>query len=186
MASTRQSASVSDQGLLAFRRHVECATEVSLSFEEVERAARVCLGQLVPDSLSVAAAPRLKTVAPMRHGFRAPRVVVQPEVSSARTHNGAVGHVHWYARRFRRLFPVMEADLVARPLSGGCTQLVLEATYRPPGGLLGVVGDALFGRVVARSTAEAFTSHLAQAMEGAITDRRCGNWHSSISSNGAE
>ena len=87
MASTRRGASVSDQGLLAVRRHAECATEVSLSFEEVERAARVCLGHLVPDSLSVAAAPTPQTVAPMRRRFRALRAVVEPEVSSARTPN---------------------------------------------------------------------------------------------------
>lgn len=65
----------------------------------------------------------------------------------------------------------MEADLVARPRSGGHTQLVPKATYRPPGSLPGVVGDALFGRVVTRSTAEAFTCRLAQAMEGAITNQ---------------
>jgi len=172
---------VSDQGLFPFSRRVGSAMEVPLSFADVERAARVCLGQLVTDSLSVAAASKSETVAPIGRGFRALRVAVEPEVSSARTRSDLVGHVHWHVRRFPRLFPVMEADLVARPLSGERTQPVLEASYRPPGRVLGVVGDVL-GRVVARSTAEAFIELLGHTMERAVAGRRCASWSSAYTS----
>lgn len=177
MATSSQNASVSDQGLLPFRRRIQCTTEVSLSFDEVERAARVCLGQLVPEVLSDTAASDSTMVAPMRRGLRALKVAVEPEVSTARTRAGVVGHVHWHAGRLRRFVPVMEADLVARPLSGRRTRLILEASYRPPGGVLGVIGDVLIGRLIARETAKAFTDHLAQAMEHAVRGGRCGTSH---------
>jgi uncharacterized membrane protein len=70
----------------------------------------------------------------------------------------------------------MEADLLARPLLGGRTELVLDAAYRPPGGLLGVAGDVLLGRFVARSTAAAFTARLARAMADATGERPCNAW----------
>ena len=184
MARTRRIASMDYRGALPFRRHVECATVVPLPYRDVERAARVCLGELVADPLFDAQTPQPKAVARMARmgrglrGLRGLRVAVEPEVSSPRTRHGALGHVHWHARRLRRLFPGMEADLIVRPLSGGRTRLVLEAASCPAGGVLGAVGDRLVGRVVARSTAEAVIGRLAQAMEQALTDRRCGSWSS--------
>lgn len=111
----------------------------------------------------------------MGHWLRRLKVAVEPEVSSDRAHSGALGHVHWHARRLQRLVPDMEADLIVEPLSGGRTRLILEVTYRPPGGLLGAVGDGLVGRVVARSTADAFVGRLAQSVERAVREH-CGSW----------
>lgn len=176
MATSSQRASLSDHGLFPFRRSLGCAVEVEIPFQHVERAVRICLARLVTDSLGSVTGQGFKSVASTRRAARMLRVAVDPEISSAHRRPGAVGHLHWHARRCRRVFPVMEADLLARPLPGGRTQLRLDATYRPPGGLLGVVGDILFGRVVARSTAEAFTGRLAQTMEDALRDGRCGRW----------
>lgn len=176
MGQTQQGSSVVDHGLLPFRRSVTCAVEVPISFAEVERAARICLAKLVTDSLSPSAERRPGTVASTVRGSRVLKVAVDHAVSSVRRRPGAVGHVHWHARRHGRIFPVMEADLLARPLSGGRTQLVVDGTYRPPGGPLGVVGDVLFGRIVARSTAMHFTGRLAQLMTEAVRGGRCGAW----------
>ena len=177
MASTRQGASVTDQGLFPFRRRVRCTVEVGVSFAEAERAGRILLAELVTGSLSPGTAPH-ETAAAAQRGSRLLRIAVDPEVSSVPGRRGALGHLHWHARRYRRLFPEMEADVLARPLGGGRTELVLDAAYRPPGGLLGVAGDVLFGRFVARSTAAAFTVRLARAMAEAAGERRCSAWAS--------
>ena len=177
MASTRQGASVADQGLFPFRRRVRCTVEVGVSFAEAERAGRICLAQLVTGSLSAGTAPH-GTAASTLRGSRLLRMAVDPEVSSALGRRGALGHLHWHARRYRRLFPEMEADVLARPLLGGRTELVLDAAYRPPGGLLGVAGDILLGRFVARSTTAAFTVRLARAMADTAGDGRCSAWAS--------
>lgn len=68
-----------------------------------------------------------------------------------------------------------------RPIPFG-TQLVPEATYPPPGGVLGIVGEVLFERVVARSTADAFIDPLAQTVQRAVAERRCGGWSSTRTS----
>ena len=172
MARNRQGASVADEGLFPFRRRVRCTVEVGVSFAEAERAGRICLAGLVTGSLSAGTAPH-GTAASTLRGSRLLRMAVVPEVSRARGRPGALGHLHWHARRYRRLFPEMEADILARPLLGGRTELVLDAAYRPPGGLLGVAGDVLLGRFVARSTAAAFTVRLARAMAEAAGERRC-------------
>ncbi len=175
MARNRQGASVADEGLFPFRRRVRCTVEVGVSFAEAERAGRICLAELVTGSLFAGTAPR-GTVAATLRGPRLLRMAVVPEVSSARGRPGTVGHLHWHARRYRRLFPDMEADILARPLLGGRTELVLDAAYRPPGGLLGVAGDILLGRFVARSTTAAFAVRLARAMADAAGERHCSAW----------
>ena len=175
MARTGQGASVVDQGLFPFLRRVRCAVEVAVSFAEVERAGRLCLAELVTGSLS-AGTVRPGTAASTLRGSRLLRMTVDPEVSSAPGRPGVLRHLHWHTRRYRRLFPEMEADVLARPLLGGRTELVLDATYRPPGGLLGVAGDILLGRFVARSTTAAFAVRLARAMADAAGERRCSAW----------
>jgi len=67
----------------------------------------------------------------------------------------------------------MDADLLARPTSEGNTDLILEGTYHPPFGILGLIGDLLFGRLVARSTAEEFVAGLARALEEAVRSESC-------------
>jgi hypothetical protein len=67
----------------------------------------------------------------------------------------------------------MEADLLARPTSGNGSELILHGTYHPPYGLLGLVGDLAFGRVVARSTVLVFLEELARTMEATVTQSGC-------------
>ena len=176
MARTGQGATVADRGLSPFRQRVRCAVE-AVSFAEAERAGRICLTELVAGSLSTGTASH-RTVASTLRGPRLLRMAVDPEVSSARGRPGTVGHLHWHARRYRRLFPEMEANILARPLLGGRIELVLDAAHRPPGGLLGVAGGVLFGRFVARSTTAAFTVRLARAMAEAAGERHCSAWAS--------
>lgn len=173
--TSQQSASVVDQGLLPFRRQVRSKAEVPISFGDVERAARVCLTQLVTDSLT-SGAGKPEAVVSAFGATRALRVVVDSAVSPGSSRRGALGHLHWHAHRLPRLFPAMEAELLARPLASGGTELVLDATYQPPGGLLGVIGDVLIGRVVARSAARTFTGRLAHTVTDTLVDGRCGVW----------
>ena len=79
---------------------------------------------------------------------------------------GRVGQMHlrWWSRYLARAFPVMEADLSVRALANGRSQLVLDGEYVPPLGALGVVGDVLVGRRVARSTARALLDSLAETL----------------------
>ena len=181
MTRTRQRAFVVDQGLLPFRRRVGCTVEVGASITEVARAGRICLAELVTRSLSPGAAPLGTVVSPL-WGSRLLPMAVDPEVSSAPAHSGSLGHLHWHARRCRQLFPDMEADILARPPLGGRTELVLDAAYRPPGGLLGVAGDILLVRFVARSTTAVFAVRLARAMTQAAKERQCSAWASPTAS----
>jgi hypothetical protein len=174
--STSRRVSVTEHGLLPFRRELICSIDLAIPYQEVARAARVCLGDLVTDVAGSDARSlgHPETVVSTRHWSRVLRVTVEPEISHAyQRRPGVLAHLHWHAIRLPWLFPAMEADLLARPL-GRRTELVLEAKYQPPGGILGVVGDVLVGRLVARSTAEVFTSRLAHVMEQAVTEGRCG------------
>lgn len=172
MARTRQRVLVVDHGLLPFRRRVRCTVEVEASFAEVARAGRTRLAELVSRSLSPGPRPHETVVSPLRSSSFL-RMAVDPEVSSAPGHPGSLGHLHWHARRYRQLFPDMEADILIRPLFGGRAELVLDAVYQPPGGLLGVVGDVLLGRFVARWTTAAVTVRLARAVAQAAGARQC-------------
>lgn len=68
---------------------------------------------------------------------------------------------------------MMDVDLLARSRTGTSTELVLEGTYYPPLGVLGLAGDLVLGRHVARSTATTFMSGLGRAMEVAVHEGRC-------------
>jgi hypothetical protein len=186
MARIAQRASVVDQGLLPFRRRVRATVELAVPFAEVVRDGRICLADLVDASLAGdGGSPRATTgggrspraapdrgeppraaPGPARHA-RPLLVAVDPQVSRAPGRTGSLGHVHWHALRFRRLLPEMDADILVRPLAAGHSELTVDAAYRPPGGLLGVVGDVVLGRFVSRGTVARFTVRLAQAMADA-------------------
>ncbi|MGH9047530.1 MAG: hypothetical protein ACRDVW_09500 [Acidimicrobiales bacterium] len=172
----QQRVAVSEHGLLPFARELHCSIEVAVPYEDVARSARVCLSELVTEVSSSDPRPlgHLQTMVSTRRWSRVLRVAVEPELSASyHRRSGVLAHLHWHALRFRWLFPVMESDLRARPL-GPRTELVLDATYHPPGGIMGVLGDVLVGRLVARSTTEAFIGRLARALEDAVAEGRCG------------
>lgn len=165
---------ITEVGILRFRRRVTASSDLEVPYDDVRRAAGTCLPLLLSDpplGRKGSAADRVKVGLPLWM----PKVTVEPEVSStARARSGAAGHIHWHAVRYRWLFPEMEADVFVRPLGSGRTRLVLDADYRPPGGMLGIAGDLLVGRLVARSTLAAFTARLRRTMEEASKDGRCG------------
>ncbi|HUZ18947.1 MAG TPA: hypothetical protein VMU75_00030 [Acidimicrobiales bacterium] len=79
-------------------------------------------------------------------------------------HPDAIISLRWQAARLSRLFPVLEADLAVRPAAGG-TELRLDATYRPPLGIAGLVFDHLVGRRIATAATVGFVDALAVAIE---------------------
>jgi hypothetical protein len=145
----------------------------------VARAARVCLARLVASALPWSRNmpyDLVATVTPrrLRHLLRVP---VDLEIlSPAHSGDGVVAHLHWRGHRLAWLFPVMDADLVALPTGGGCTELSLVGTYHPP---FGVLGDVVAGRSVARSTADAFIEQVGDALERAVNEGTCvaGDFH---------
>lgn len=82
---TRRRASVTEHGLLPFRRELDCSIEVSIPYEDVARSARVCLGQLLTDASGSdgRSLSHPETVVSTRRWSRVLRVAVEPEVSGA-------------------------------------------------------------------------------------------------------
>ena len=163
-------------GLLPFRRTLTASTTIAMPFADAKQVARTCLASVVAEAVPPAQSSRFGLAADifMRRGARRLRVPVLVEVEGAYGgSHGAIAHLRWRSRHHRRLFPVMEADLLARPTSGSGSELVLHGTYHPPYGLLGLVGDLALGRVVARSTVQAFLEELGRAMEAAVAQGRC-------------
>lgn len=169
-----------EHGLLPFHRTVVVSRVLAAPYAEVARAARLCLPQLVASALPWQRSLPYDLVAAVSPTWlrRFLRVPVDLEyLRPLRSGDGVVAHLHWRGHLFGRLFPVMDADLVARPLAGGLTDVALIGTYRPPFGALGVLGDVLVGRNVARSTARAFLEQVAVALERALEQGRCSAEH---------
>lgn len=175
LSSTRRSSELS-RGLLPFHRRVAAVRTLESSYGEVTRGVRVSLAQLVETAFPSSAGRQgheLVADLSMRRWFRWIRVPVDIEVEDVyHPRPGLIAHLRWGASRHGNVFPVMEADLLARPVGSG-TELILAGTYHPPLGILGVLGDLLVGRLVARSTTESFLDGLSRALEGAIAEGRC-------------
>ncbi|HZU81144.1 MAG TPA: hypothetical protein VE991_14595 [Acidimicrobiales bacterium] len=169
-----------EQGLFPFHRTVVVSRALAAPYSEVARAARHCLPQLVASALPWQRSLPYDLVAAVSPTWLRPflRVPVDLEyLRPLRSGDGVVAHLHWRGHRFGRLFPVMDADLVARPVAGGLTEVMLVGSYCPPFGVLGVAGDVLAGRNVARSTARAFLEQVAVALERALQEGHCSAEH---------
>ncbi|MGH9171842.1 MAG: hypothetical protein ACRD0Z_13385 [Acidimicrobiales bacterium] len=180
MRALREPRRPAEKGLTPFRRTVAASVVVDLPFGEVERATRVCLAGLVREALPYPDGSQadLVVAVSMRRFARWLRVPVEVEVLGAyRSKPGAVAHLRWRGCRHRRILPVMEADLLALPRAGRRTELVLEGSYEPPLGTLGLLVDVLVGRNIARSTASSFVACLGRAFEGALGEGRCSALH---------
>jgi hypothetical protein len=165
-----------ERGLIPLHRTVVASRVLAAPYQEVARAARVCLARLVASALPWSRSMPYDLVAAIspRRLRRLLRVPVDFEIlSPAHSGGGVVAHLHWRGHRLGWLFPVMDADLVARPTGGACTELSLVGTYHPPFGVLGVLGDVVAGRSVARSTANAFLEQVGGALEQAVNEGRC-------------
>jgi hypothetical protein len=73
--------------------------------------------------------------------------------------------LRWEPTHGARLLPTMEADLIVHSHGEGASELLLEARYHPPFGLVGLVLDRLVGRFVAASTARTFLELVASRIE---------------------
>jgi hypothetical protein len=164
------------QGLLPFHRTVVATRRVAASYSDVERVVRIRLSKLIETAFPSPNAPPgygLVSQVSMRHWFRRVRVLVDVEVESVyHPRPGLIAHLRWRAHRHGKVFPVMEADLLARPGPEAGTELVLAGTYHPPFGTLGVLGDLVVGRLVAQSTAEKFIDGLSIALEATFAEIR--------------
>lgn len=69
--------------------------------------------------------------------------------------------IRWHVATGNGLFPALRAALAAYPLEKGETQIDLHATYVPPGGPLGAVGDSLFGHRIAEESLQRFLADVA-------------------------
>jgi hypothetical protein len=142
-------------------------TSVPLEYSVAEQVVRVGPAHLIALAFPDKARPNRTDAAVslhLRHGgaLRLPALV---ELSTPEGHhNGAVIHLRWRARLLSRFFPVMEADLQLHPIAAYETEIALVGTYRPPLGMLGMIGDRLVGSAAATATATAFLDDLSRVL----------------------
>lgn len=103
---------------------------------------------------------RLATGARMP-GIRANLEFLTPRHSSG----GTRVHLTWRARSLPGLFPIMQAELSVKAAPTGHAVLILDGTYCPPLGILGLLADRVLGMRVALATAEQLLAALADAVE---------------------
>jgi hypothetical protein len=72
--------------------------------------------------------------------------------------------LRWHAAEGAGLFPTMNAELAAYPLSSTETQLDLTGSYEPPLGLVGVAIDALVGHRLAEASVHQFLVDVAEQL----------------------
>ncbi|HXX67969.1 MAG TPA: hypothetical protein VEK07_12335 [Polyangiaceae bacterium] len=95
-------------------------------------------------------------------------VDVRVFVQRIREQNAASGELvatrlelSWEAAHMPALFPVMLAEVTARPLSPTETQLDVDGCYWPPLGPIGAIIDAVGGHRIAEATVHRFLTDLA-------------------------
>lgn len=80
-------------------------------------------------------------------------------------HPSARLRIAWEAERAKALFPAMEADVEAHPITPTETQLALFGTYRPPLGIVGSAADALIGHRLAEAAVHHFLLEVKDRLE---------------------
>lgn len=86
-------------------------------------------------------------------------------LTSLQMSRGAAISLRWEPVHGARLLPTMQADLVVHSNGDGSSELVLEARYHPPFGLVGLVFDRLVGHWVAASAAKTFLDLVSRRIE---------------------
>ena len=161
------------RGMFPFRRTVVASTTIAAQFADVKQAARTRLATLVSEAFPPKQEGDLVADIFMDRRARRFPVRVLIEVEGAYGHtSGLIAHLRWRPQRHPKLFPSMEADLLARPGTQDRSELIFHGTYHPPYGLIGLICDLGVGRLVARLTAQAFVEELGRTMESAIADDR--------------
>ena len=79
--------------------------------------------------------------------------------------------LRWKAARAAALFPLMEAELIAYPLSRDETQLELRGQYTPPLGAVGGALDSLMGHRIADASVHRFVTDVASLLRGELAAR---------------
>lgn len=134
---------------------------VPVAYERVRSMLASDAGQLIGDAVD-AAGVRAETIAAKLEvsvaGFevgRAINVHLGPFAESIEGVPSARIHLRWEASHQAGLFPHMEGDLEALPLTKDETEIVLAGVYRPP---LGAAGSALDAALLHR-VADASVRH---------------------------
>ena len=146
--------------------------EVDVTFSDLARIGRINLFHVVRRACSDATHSDGYELIVGVHLYRLfpyVRIQVAVEVISVRNREpGTIAHIQWHALKGRALFPELQADLVAHPISEQRSELVIHGNYRPPLGALGLIGDRLIGHRVAQSSAKAFLDELSLAIEAEV------------------
>ncbi len=151
----------------AREEHLRVSLPVSRPVGEIDRILHVEPAELIRlayggESLAM---PRIVR---LRLSRRLSRLEVPVEVDCVTPVTGGAEAgitIRWRAAALEGFFPEMSADLHVQPHSSGGASLVLDARYRPPGGLLGLLVDQLLGRFVAATTAQQFLERLAASID---------------------
>ena len=139
---------------------------VHRSIADVERTLRIRPEKLVRAAYDCKIDARDTAVIPLslvgsQRWFRVPARI---EFWRPTAQSGAAISLRWQATHLTRYFPVLEADLAARP-GAGVTVLELNGTYRPPLKIAGLIFDYFVGKRIAAATAVGFVDALASAIE---------------------
>lgn len=119
--------------------------------EQVGTRLRASLGSAPRGSISVSKAVVVRLGEPERTDGAGAAVVSVP--------------VRWEAAGYRWLFPVFEGFFVLREVSPGCTEVTIEGSYDPPGGLVGDLADRTVARKAARASVRNLLANLGAAAE---------------------
>ncbi|MCA9704574.1 MAG: hypothetical protein KDK70_01855 [Myxococcales bacterium] len=76
--------------------------------------------------------------------------------------------LRWQAANHAAWFPTMEAALTLYPLSADETQVDLDGSYEPPGGILGAGADALVGHRIAEASVHRLVREVAQRLRAEL------------------
>ena len=131
-------------------RYVNCPFSATIEFAE----------EALREEGDITVSP-LSKESPVRERVAVSTEIVEDVQDTARRHEAL--SVHWKPHR-RLLFPDFHGALTVRPQARG-SSLRIEGTYQPPFGPLGVVIDAIAGRMVARRTLERLLDDLAEKIE---------------------
>lgn len=72
--------------------------------------------------------------------------------------------LEWHADTHTALFPTMHATLIAYPLGNNETQLELQGTYDPPGGVFGGAADKMVGHRIAEASIHRFLDDVVERL----------------------
>ena len=145
--------------------HVSVSRPMDRPLADIERVLKIQPHRLLHIAYGTEVAPT-GTVVSLRIFTSLPwlRVPTRVEFSTPPPHHSGTISLKWEAAHLSRYFPVLEADIGVRP-DADKANLVLEGTYKPPLGIVGLVFDHLVGRRFATAAATGFVDALAASID---------------------